>query len=275
MNLKLSWIPFAASLITVVPIKIYSSVSGNGWDKSAIFLIAVTTMIVITALCIALSEKDVKIIRMRKNLPVGITALLSSALIAWSGVSYLIDATVYNSDRHPLIAAILSFLSAVTFAMIAFSFITGKNLFKKAQIMIFFPSVMLGLFMISFLSMSNNSPDPYNVLQNALFLLFLLYQSQVFITFVNRGTVKRLFLFGMPAIIASVMYNVPSLITDFGNGLDFKYVSVSSCLSFLAISLYMIFLFIECANQIQTPDQFDDDPFPEMDPEKPGQNQQT
>lgn len=137
--------------------------------------------------------------------------MFNSRSFLWGAVACVTDIEAY--DRHPLILSILCLLSAVTFIFMSISFFTCKNMFKNGQILIFFPVLWSGMLMILFLSLSDNNIDPYNVLLKACMLMFLLYQSQIFVTSTDRNTTRRIFMFGMPTILSLIMYNVPLVVS--------------------------------------------------------------
>lgn len=252
MKLKFSWIPFLVSLCSIVPLRIYFALSGNSWDSSGIFGIIIAVLLGAIFLSVMMSETDVKILRPTRNIGLGIVSLLCTATFVWSGISYTLDPSLADTEQNPIQMAILSILSAVTFAMMSISFFTGKNLFKKLQVAIFVPAVACAFSMISFLSISNSTVSPYDVLQKSLMVLFLFYQSEVFVTFSDRGVVKRIFSFGLPFIIASAMFSIPNLINQLKDGFDYKYTTVSNSVLSICLAVYAVYLLLECLSQVDS-----------------------
>ena len=265
MKLTFAWIPFLISLCTVVPLRIYFAISQNNWDTSIIFGIIVAVFLGATSLSVIFAESDIKIFRPTQNFTLGITALISAVALFWNGICYLTDTSAYDTDQNPVLMSALAVLSAITFAMQAFGFFTEKNLFRKVQVMILLPSAWCAFSMIAFLSISNSDISPYNILQKSLMLLFLLYQSQIFVTFSNRGVAKRLFAFGLPFILSSAMFNIPNIINLLKDGFDLKYTSASESIVGICLAVYTVFLLLDCVHQSNIPDEEQYDPFPDIE----------
>ena len=249
MKTKISWIMFIVSLVTIVPIKIYSSLSQTGWERSILFAAVVTVLLLMCGLPLYMDKNLPELPQIRKNYLLASLCVVIALSFLWGAVACVTDVKAY--DRHPLILAILCLLSVITFIFMSICFFTGKNMFSKAQILIFPPVLWAGMLMVLFLSLSDNNIDPYNVLLKSCMLMFLLYHSQIFVTSTDRNTTRRMFMFGMPTILAAIMYNVPLIISLASSGtLSIYSTTFATCLIEGLISLYTLGLLFECQSQI-------------------------
>ncbi len=251
MKTKISWIVFILSLVTIIPVKIYSSINSLNWERTPMFAIIVAILLLMCGVPLYMAKDLPELPQVRKSFLLGIISCLTAVAFLWGAVACVTDIEAY--DRHPLILSILCLLSAVTFIFMSISFFTCKNMFKNGQILIFFPVLWSGMLMILFLSLSDNNIDPYNVLLKACMLMFLLYQSQIFVTSTDRNTTRRIFMFGMPTILSLIMYNVPLVVSLVkNNSLSFYSTTVATCGIETLICLYILCLLFECQSQINS-----------------------
>lgn len=249
MKLKAVWILFFVSLVTIVPFKLYSTIAKTGMEKSLGFSVIITAILIALELLVFFSKEDIRSFKSQKNFFTAICAAIISLCFLWSGISYLGDHSNYDFKLQPLIMFVLSVLSFITFIMVSLNFFIGKNMFKKAQVMVFFPALWFGVEMIAFLSISNSSPDPYNVALKSFMVLFTFYHTQLFVTATDKNILKRLFAFGIPSIVLAIMYNIPVLIQAISDPQSLGMRTISSASMELILAIYITSILIGVYNQ--------------------------
>lgn len=248
MNIKTVWTLFLISLFTVVPIKIYSSLMQNNWHLQPVFIAVVLVLMALLILSILLCKNFSDVINTKSNLG---TAILSGILFlsfALCGVYYFQDTSHYDFELQPLIMSALSIFSSVSFLFIFLTNILKKNMFKKASALVFGPVVWFCVEMLMFLSLSNNNPNIYDIILKSLLLLFFVYQTQNFISSTDKNIPKRLFIFGLPAIFASLIHNLPEIIS----GLYFNNISnLNLCINVteMLCAVYVLVILLETQKQ--------------------------
>lgn len=253
MKTKISWIFFVISLFTIVPVKLYSTINNLGWERNPIFAIIILILFLLCGIPLYVFKDVIEFPQLKKHFLLAIVSSFTALSFLWGTLARVIDTDVLNDNtNYFLIISILCLLSAVTFVFIAISFFTGKNMFMKGQFFIFPPILWCGMSMISFLSASDNSVDPYNVLLKSCMLMFLLYQSQVFVTSTDKNTTRRLFMFGLPTVISVIMYNVPLIISLVkSQALSLSSMTCATCGIELMVSLYILCLLFETQSQME------------------------
>lgn len=249
MKFRIPWIIFIISLFTVVPTKLYSSIIQNGFDKSIIFFFIVSLVFIAFLISTIMCKDKILSFKSYKNPYIGVTSLILSSSFFFNAVSYIIYESNSRSFFQSLAMFILSILSGITFILISLNYFLGKNMFTKAQFMIFSPVLWFIANTISFLSISDDTPDQYNVALNSFMLLFFLYHTQVFVTSIDRNIVKRLFAFGLPAITCSIIYCIPQIIYHLKNVETLASVSFSILITQFIIGIYICFFMISIQSQ--------------------------
>ena len=221
MNVKTVWTLFLISLFTIVPIKIYSSLMQNNWYLHPVFIAVVLVLMALLIGSILLCKNFSEIINTKTNIGISISSAILSICFILCGIYYFKDNSAYDFELQPLIMSLLSFLSAASFIFIFLTNILKKNKLKKASFLVFGPVIWFCVEMVMFLSLSNNNPNIYDIILKSLLLLFFVYQTQIFISSTDKNIPKRLFIFGLPAILASLIHNLPEIIS----GLYFNNIS--------------------------------------------------
>ena len=248
MNIKTVWTLFLVSLFTIVPIKIYSSLMQNSWYLHPVFISVVLVLMALLIVSIMLCKNFSEIINSKSNIGIGILSALLSICFVFCGIYYFKDNSAYDFELQPLVMSLLSFLSGVSFMFIFLTNILKKNMFKKASFLVFGPVIWFCAKMIMFLSLSNNNPNIYDIILKSLLLLFFVYQTQIFISSTDKNIPKRLFIFGLPAILASLIHNVPEIIS----GLYFKSISnlnLAINITEIFCAIYILVILLETQKQ--------------------------
>ncbi len=259
MKSKMQWIIFVFSLLTLVPLKLYSSIAGTGFEKSPIFFsFSLVIMAVFFVFCF-LSKDRITCFRSVRNPYIGIISLAVSASFVWNAAEYIIaGALSHDGFLQTLLMFIFSAASAVTFIFIALNYFSGKNMFTKAQILILFPTLWFIIKMVSYLNITNDVPDQYDVTLSAFMLLFLFNHSQLFVTSTDINVTKRLFMFGLPSVSCSLMFCVPEIIhlikniQNSSNQIDIVsgQLQISTVITQLILGIYTCFVLIDIQKQI-------------------------
>ncbi|MDR1627739.1 MAG: hypothetical protein LBR79_03090, partial [Oscillospiraceae bacterium] len=240
MNIKNVWILFFISLFVAVPIKIYSSLMQNSWHTQPAFIAVVLVLVGLLIVSIMLCKNFSEIMSTKRN--IGISILSAALFICFilCGIYYFKDDSSYDFELQPLVMSLLSFLSSVSFLFIFLTNILKKNMFKKASFLVFGPVIWYCVKMIMFLSLSNNNPNIYDIILKSLLLLFFVYQTQIFISSTGKNIPKRLFIFGLPAVFASLIHNLSEIIS----GLCFNISNLNLAINITEIfcSIYILFV---------------------------------
>lgn len=250
MKFGIHWIIFIASLLTITPFKIYSSMLGTGFEKSVFFAIILAAIALVFFGFVFFSKDRITTFHSSKNPYIGIVSVVLSASFLWNALSYILCDTSNNSFIQTLLMFIFAVGSSITFILIALNYFLGQNMFKKAQIAIFFPVLWFTVKMIMFLSIEDGSPDPYNIILNSFVLLFLFYHTQIFVTAVEKNMFKKLFVFGLPSVILSLMYCIPEIASQMQSSLGLDNIKLSILSIQLILGLYIFLILIDIQRQI-------------------------
>lgn len=248
MKSKVHWIIFILSMLTLVPIKLYSSIVGTGFEKSIIFFSLNAITLGAFFLFSFLSKDKISCFRSVKNPYIGIISLIASGVFIWNAMGLVSPSP--DTFFQNLLMLVFSIASAVTFLFIALNYFLGRNMFTKAQILIFFPTLWFIIKMVSFLSISDDMPDQYDVSLNAFMLLFLLNHTQLFVTSTDKNITKRLFMSGLPAVACSVMFCVPEIIHQMQTTETINHLELSTLVTQLVLGVYTCFVLIDIQKQI-------------------------
>lgn len=252
MKPKIPWIIFIFSLLTIVPINLYYSIVGSGFEKSILFFCTIAVVAAVFFVFSFLSKDKISYFRSNKNPYIGIISLIASVSFLWNALEYIVSDTSSDAFFQTLLMLILSVASAVTFVFVAFNYFLGKNMFKKAQILIFFPTLWFIIKMVSFLSISDDMPNQYNVALSTFMLLFLFNHTQIFVTSTDKNVTKRLFMFGLPAIDCSLMFCIPEIVKQMQNVETLNRLDLSMAITQLVLGVYTCFILIDIQKQIKS-----------------------
>jgi len=179
----------------------------------------------------------------------GILSIVLSFGFAWCIPAYFNDTfTKYDFEWQPIMMSIFSILSFVSFMIVGFTYICGKNLVAKAPFFIFCPVLWFGLRMILFLSMNTNITDPYPVMAASFATLFSLYNVQIFATSTKANNSKILMALGVPMVIFTFATCIPVLVKIFTEN-TFIEITAATSLMQLLFSLYVLVTLVEVYNQ--------------------------
>jgi hypothetical protein len=220
----------------------------NNWHTQPVFITVILIMLALLTVSIMLCKNFSDIINTESNIGIGILGVVLFICFVLCGIYYFRDDSAYDFELQPLIMSLLSFLSGISFLFIFLTNILKKNMFKKASFLVFGPAIWLCVKMIAFLSLSNNNPNIYDIILKSLLLLFFVYQTQIFISSTEKNVPKRLFIFGLPSILASLIHNLPEIIS----GLYFNNMSnlnLTINITEIFCSIYILIVLLETQKQ--------------------------
>ncbi|MDO4199396.1 MAG: hypothetical protein Q4D57_01360 [Clostridia bacterium] len=255
MKLKNIWLIFCITFLILVPAKIYSSLSPVEFVESSTFLILFALGALALAICIYLSKFSLKNISIQQNTVLGGIAALIALCFLWCVPAYFGDTvTKYDFEWQPILVTVFSALSFVTFTLISVTHFMGKNIISKAPFFLYCPVLWFGFKMILFLSVNNNTTDPYDVISTGFLTLFMIYFTQTFATSTKANNIKLLFVLGLPLVLFSASSNVPVILKVWTEG-AFVSSAVATATLEILLAIYVLFTLITAHKQLENKDQ--------------------
>lgn len=176
----------------------------------------------------------------QKNLSLAVSGLVCGCLYLWSSFCYFGAQAPSDAKVQYFLMSVFCAVLSLFFLFAFFAHIRGKNLFERFQVLVYAPSIVYLLSLMLFLSFEIGKPDAYNVLAQALTLMFFVYHSNFYVKCSNKNFERRVFVFGVPAASVTLCYALPALIKHLG---EFNSLSMVSPLTYIATSAYIcIFL---------------------------------
>lgn len=224
MKLKYSWIVFILSAILLIPVKLYSAITGSDFtignmpsSTSSSTFITVTIILVLVIIIMSLIPKNVSSnITMPKNIFCGVIALLSGIAMIISGILNLLS-LLYSMDTKIFFFGITIILSGIAFIFISSIHLTGKNIFVPTPLLALLPTiwacVRLAVLFLYNSSIDNGKVDTFDIISSAFLILFFFSQSKIMAYIPGSKLVQKLFAFGLPYVLMSMLYNFPLICT--------------------------------------------------------------
>ncbi len=140
--------------------------------------------------------------------------------------------------------SVFSILAGITFIVTSICFFSGKNIFKKVPLLCLIPSIWfiirISLFLIQHVVTPINVLYICVIFEYIFMLLFVFNNAKQFIFLQDKGVVKNIFMFGIPAILFSLMYNLSIIYFKFSGVPDYTTGYSIDCIIDLLISLYIL-----------------------------------
>ena len=269
MKLKYTWIPFIVSLLLLIPVRVYQVAVGKGnvfatslTEENAFYLLfSLLCVFVLLFITMSLLCKNVpQTVKFQKNILSGIFATALGIVMAYEGINelYLLFISVIEQKNavKTIILSSATILASFVFLILAFCQFYGKNIFLKAPVMALIPTVWAAIRLILIFmyhtSIASTATDMLDVLAVVFLLLFLFIQARMLAGMDGKNIPKRLFAFGMPAVLLILLYNVPIL--------SLKAVGASNsvsgygafCIIDLLLAVYIVISLIEITYAIRT-----------------------
>lgn len=252
MKLKLNWIPFVISFISILGLRVYQILSiGNAavrihWDNFEIvcFIIAAASFgIIMIASYLSKDAPDVFVIK--KNLLTGSVSILTAALALWGSVEkFRYYWSAVEKDWVDLFYIVTGVLSAVVFVLIGLCYVKEKNYFEKNKLLVLMPTLWVLAMILKLFFVYNSVQTSVIHVSNALakvFLLFFMFsQARLFASLFNAATFKKLFYFGFSAALFMLVSitNFWAVTMDFGR--DFSTMEISNIITEFALIAYIM-----------------------------------
>lgn len=248
--MKNIWLIFGVLMLVFVPLKITSIFNPISFVDSTWFTFMFFMLALIIGVLTYLMKLDKKNIEIKRNIPLALTSIGVAIGFFWSISTYYLDETQYDFEWQPVVMAILSILSVISFIIMSASFFKGKNLFSKLSFFIFCPVFWFAFDMILFLSIQNENVDTYDIALTALFALFFLYYTQVFFTSSKLNITKLLIGLGLPTVALALVKCIPIVVCLFNDFSNLSAVSISDCFMEGFAALFVLLVVIESGKQI-------------------------
>ena len=253
MKSKILWPGFIGVSLILTIVKIFFSLNNPGFEKSTAFFVCSVLVFLAFAAFIFFKEESLENLQLykpNKNLYLSVTSLLLSASFLWNSFSLVTSSPSSESFFENFFFLVMSFVSVFSCIMLSFSYFSGKNKFERAPILIFFPVFWFIVKMVSYLSISDDTPDQYDVIATSFILLFFINQIKLFVEIPNRkNTIKKLFIFGAPATVSSLMFCLPEIINQIQYPETLTPVNFSSVVIQFISGIYICFSLINIKSQ--------------------------
>jgi hypothetical protein len=245
MRIKKFFGIFLCFLVVLLPIKIYCSFAGNGFERSEWFAdICLSSLISIVFFSAKLdTHGKTEFPAFVRNLPLATLCMAIAAMFLWNAFLFFKVSPADDLTMQYKILSIMSLSSAATLILSAFSHLRGDNFFKKFQLAAFFPIIYFIISLICFLSLSVKA-DAFDVAAQSFLALFFVYYSQIFIRCGKKiNVIKRVVVLSCCSLATCLMaYITPSVFTG-----GFMAVAGSTAILYLFVSVYATLLTYECA----------------------------
>ena len=241
MSKKIVYALLALFAVTILPVKIFLSFYNIEALKSPAFALTFITVIFLIMFFASRSKSDLA--HFVTSPILALSSLLCFFSCLWTCTSYFKGPAPDDLKVQYFFMSFISALSAFFFLFVAISHFSGKNMFKKFQILIFAPSLKYLLSLTLFFSFDVGTPDVFNVASQSFLLMFFVYYTQNYVECVKK-TPKRSAVFGIPAILVTLSYTMHSIFSSHFNSLQFV-TSVMYLVTSIYIALFLLDSFFE------------------------------
>lgn len=276
MKVKLSWFSFipAIVLITVIKILELAGVTQLFDAISAPYMsVIVVVLSFIANLIFSLIDKETSpVYIIKRNLPVGIFALLSAACIASKSFLSIIQSFQYFTyDILALVTSGVGIVAAISFVILSLAHIQGKNYMPRIgmiflSIPVWFCFVLIKTFLES-RTVSAVDIDPvYNFA--LIFAMVLFLNVPMVISIIDgKNAVKGCFVYGLPMAVLGLISGINTIVNIIAGGLDYSENIVG--FAFLCIGLYILLFNYELTKNMKSVNEqdvcFDADEFADFE----------
>ena len=133
-----------------------------------------------------------------------------------SGILNLLS-LLYSMDTKIFFFGITIILSGIAFIFISSIHLTGKNIFVPTPLLALLPTiwacVRLAVLFLYYSSIDNGKVDKFDIISSAFLILFFFSQSKIMAYIPGSKLVQKLFAFGLPYVLMSMLYNFPLICT--------------------------------------------------------------
>lgn len=269
MKVKYSLIPFIPAALAMMALRVMSMFfaddSGKvfGMDKMAVAYTVIGIAVALFVVCVIINifdRKTAPVYPVKKNLPAGVLAALSGAMVIASSVGTFMNSTT-DSEYYvmTLVCAIFSIPAGIAFFLMARIHFQGKSIVSGLSMIFVFPALWGCTELVhQFLEATKVSISATDLTGLFCFIFFTLYyfsHAMVVSRIKGRNPVKGCFIYGLPAIALGLSYSVYTFYTGLQEG--FGYVSALNAGMFLALSLYAVSFLTEMTAKSYTKDELE------------------
>ena len=261
MKLKYSWIVFILSLILLIPVKVYSAVTGNDFiignissSTSSSIFITVTIILVLAIIIMCLISKNVlSSINLPKNIFCGVMSLLAGIAMIISGIFDFIY-LIYNMDIKVFFSAITIILSGIAFIFISNIHFKGKNIFISMPLLALLPTIWacarLTILFLYKSSVVSGQIDMFDIISSVFLILFFFAQAKIMAYIQDKKLIQKLFAFGMSSVLMLLLYNLPKI---------FTITSIFDFSVMYAVDIFLVLYIISLLITLSSPSYIDSD----------------
>ena len=265
MKIKKSWFFFIPVLLISVALTLYQVlVVYNGANKSFFdggiaSIIFVSAIIVLFISLLTLSKKDSVTngnYLISKNIPASIFMLLTSILVIIYGVLQFMNIIENSMNFLVLLNSIFSVLSGVTFGLMGFGSLTGKNTLLKSNVLVLFPTIwgvvqIFSIFM-SYAAVSVHAVNMLDLVYVVFTTLFVLNVSIIYANTKSENALKSCFVYGMLSVVTVISYAVALFASQISLNGTIDIMQNTQLLPYLTLSIFTIFFLIELTKKGKT-----------------------
>lgn len=224
MKIKYSWIPFTLVLLAEVILRILQLDLFN-WFPNGFFinddilsnmlLLIIVVFFIIMAIVSVSDKRTPYEFLPGKNIPLGIIGLILVFNIFCSCIEPIKAFSNDVDKTKNIVYIVFSFFAGIVMVSESVSSIIGKNILRKYPVSaIALPAwsiIRLVIMFMDYTSMAMSTISMFDVIAVIFITLFFFYQGTIFANIPSNNSAKKLFVYGMPAIVAIVLYNIESI----------------------------------------------------------------
>lgn len=224
MKIKYAWIVFAVALLVTLPTRIYqvlflveqdTGFYTDGNRTTAIISISLAVGILLMV-GISAADKQKRAYSTIQSLPTAAVGALTGVSIIFQYVISLFGSKQQQNQFPNIILAIVGIFAGAILILTAYNFATGQNIFAKFPLLALIPSlwgcVCLITLFITYVSVVNISENIYDTFTVIFLLLFLFSQAKMLAGIETEKSVKRVFMFGIPAVLMALVTGIPGTV---------------------------------------------------------------
>lgn len=255
MKLKFNWVPFILSFVTIMGLRMYQIFSiGNAavrvqWDNFEMICFAIAAVAFGIIILLSYLSKDAPdVFVVKKSIFTGLISMITAVFAIWSSV-YEIKAYLGSSnDWAKLLSGALGIFAGIVFVLIGMNYIQEKNYFDKHHLLALIPTSWILAKLLELFFEYNSVPTDISNVSNSLakiFLLFFLFaQARLFTGLFNYVTFKKLFYFGLSAILfmTGSLTNYIAVSMDTSGGLSLQVIVAIMTEAILIVYIFFALL---------------------------------
>ena len=279
MNRKSAWIVFALTLLITLPTRLYQILflmdkkTGFYTDGNTTTAIISIGFVIGILLMVALSTMD----RHESKGYHPIHSTPAAVIGALTGLGLVIESTVSlldrsNSQNHfmYMILSVVGILTGAVLILTAYDFAVGENHLSKYPLLALVPPIwgcfcLVTLF-ITYVAVVNVSENIYDTFTVIFLLLFFFAQAKMFAGVENQKSSRLIYIFGLPAILLSLVTGIPGMVSFFSGTSQTGYFPIGLYFVAVLMALYL-FVFLAAVHRMQN--TYSQYPEEQIEPQNP------